>query len=300
VSLGRSAKFEHAILRVRDVEQSVAFCREVLGLAEVARDGGVVYLGCGLDANYDIGFTEGPGGIEHFAIRVDEEQLEAYAGRLQRNGVQTERRDGTEPTQTAGLRFALPTGHAMELVIPEDRSYQHMARPALDRLDGITPLDCDHVNLAVESPRAVAEWLRDVVGLGLSEHSEPEPGFWPTAFLFARPGSVHHDVGVTKCVNAPEATLHHFAFMLEDFNHFQRLLDRMSPRGVRAEFGPSRHLTGGNLFTYLHEPGGHRYELSSQMSYVETGAPVEVKRTIHEALDAWRDVDLPESFLRGS
>ncbi|MGB5104914.1 MAG: VOC family protein [Steroidobacteraceae bacterium] len=297
------SKFEHCVLRVKDLEGALEFYQTTMGLVEIARDGGIVYLGCGLDQNYDLGLQAGGTGVAHFAMRALEEDLDKYARRLREAGVSVERCDGAEPGQERGIRFQTAFGHTMELVVPADRRYHMSSRPAYpQRLDGITPIDCDHINIAVTDCRLAAQFLHEVLDFGISEYVEPEPdsGFWPTAFVFSPRGSVHHDVGLTRAENAPEATLHHLGWEMEGLDHFKHFLDRASRVGIRLEFGISRHVGSNNLFAYFWEPGGNRFELSCEMAPIEINAPTKVTRVFQDVTDAWRVVEFPPTFFRGS
>ncbi|MCW8173575.1 hypothetical protein D8S78_23200 [Natrialba swarupiae] len=125
-------KIEHAVLEVTDLDEAVEFYTDVVGLVELERADDVVYLGCGLDENYDLGLVEGQTGVEHFALRVTAEEIEEYESRLDDAGVETER-VSDEPGQTDGLRFSLPSDVEMELVTVADSSYHHPVKPEGDR-----------------------------------------------------------------------------------------------------------------------------------------------------------------------
>lgn len=56
-------KLAHGVLKVNDLPQSLEFYREVVGLHEIGKQNGIVYLGCGADNNYDLALTEGGSGI---------------------------------------------------------------------------------------------------------------------------------------------------------------------------------------------------------------------------------------------
>jgi len=69
-------KVTHIEIKVQDVESAVEFHTETLGLTELARDNGTVYLGCGLDDAYDLALTSGGTGLAHVALQVEEDVLE--------------------------------------------------------------------------------------------------------------------------------------------------------------------------------------------------------------------------------
>jgi catechol 2,3-dioxygenase len=67
-------KFEHAELHVEDLSEALNFYTDVIGLNEMTRQDGTVYLSAGFDENYDVALTEGGTGIAHFAVRVDDQE----------------------------------------------------------------------------------------------------------------------------------------------------------------------------------------------------------------------------------
>jgi catechol 2,3-dioxygenase len=236
----RVRRFEHVELGVPDVAEAVAFYRDVVGMTELASEGETVYLGFGLDDNYDLALSPGEG-IRHFAFRAeDAEELAAWERRLDGHGIAHERRDGTEFGQPEAVRFELPSGHAMEFVLVEDRAYQQPAAPAHPRTSGILPLDNDHIGLMAGDVRALSEYFRDVLGFKLTEYVEPEEGsgFWVLGFV--RSGPYHHDISIAL----GDQSLHHYAVTLSSFEHMKLACDTLAGCGHRIEFGPSRHPAG--------------------------------------------------------
>src|SRR5712691_7098895 len=147
MTTARTAQFEHAVLRVNDLDTTVDFYRTVLGLVEIGREDGVVYLGCGLDRNHQLGLCAGGTGVEHFALRAHADELDVLESRLRDHGVAVERRANAAPGEEECLRFELPNGTTMEIAVPADRDYIRTFRPAFpERFEGITPLDVDHIN----------------------------------------------------------------------------------------------------------------------------------------------------------
>lgn len=300
MSSPRTARLEYAHVSVESLDEAVDFYREIMGLVELSRSGETVYLGCGLDDHTNLAVSGGDTGLNRFGIRVNEREFKTYAQMLNENEIDYETLDDPVPGMEKVLSTPLPSGPWMDFAIPQSRSYLNPARPARsDRKHGLTPLDIDHINLAVDNCKPACDYLQQVTDFQLTEYLEPgEEGFWQLGFLIVPPRSVHHDIGFTATENADEATLHHVGWLLEDFDHVKRLLDRISDYGIRTEFGPSRHGTASNLFCYFWEPGGNRFELSSEMAIVETDTPV--VRLTESNIEAWRDTMPPESFARGS
>lgn len=296
MGITKAQRAEHVELRVEDVDRTVEFFTTVIGLTEVARADGRVYLGCGLDENWDVAFSEGSPGLEHVAFRVDEGELSRLEHQLAAAGVATERRDGREPNQVRALRFTLPTGVAAEVVTVADNRYHMLARPAHPRR-GIAPLDLDHIGISTTDVAGTAAFFLDHLGFRETEHTEPDSTTreWFTAFL--RKGQLHHDVSVIRGTG----TVHHVALALSNMEHIKVACDSLAAAGIRVEMGPSRHGVGGNLFAYARLPGGHRFELSAEMALLDDETP---PKTWYDTsgVDAWGDVAqrVPPGFFEGS
>ena len=120
----------HAVLRVRDLERSLAFYRDTLGLKEVARYGGrMVFLSCG-ENHHDLALQQiGKGapapnpaavGLYHLAFKVGDDlrDLIEMKAKLEEAGVQIV---GTsDHTVSKSLYMLDPDGIEIELYIDED------------------------------------------------------------------------------------------------------------------------------------------------------------------------------------
>ena len=292
----KAQRLEHVELRVPDVGEAVDFYRGMLGMSELARENGTVYLGFGLDDNYDVAVSKGSG-VGHFAIRLSgPDELERYERNLGEHGVAFTREDGHEPGQEQALRFSPASGQTMELVTVRDHRYPNPAKPAHPRRQGILPLDCDHIGIIVPDVKAACEFFVDALDFKLTEYAEPEPGFWGIGFL--RKGNFHHDISLVP----GEQTMHHFAVALSSFDHMKLACDMLAGEGYRIELGPSRHPAGSNLFIYVRLPGGHRFEFSTEMALIDEDATPIRCGGLADTLDAWSDAHLrvPEGFFVGS
>lgn len=110
----------YAELGVADIEDCVGFHVDVLGMTELGREDGTVKLGCGIDKTCDLTLVQGHAGVHRFALRADStDDLDHYAKRLAEAGVAHNTHTDREPGASHALRFQLPSGHTMELVVPE-------------------------------------------------------------------------------------------------------------------------------------------------------------------------------------
>jgi lactoylglutathione lyase len=123
--MSRITKLLHTRYRVNDLEKTVAFYRDVLGLKETGRFSSprgseLVFLKApGSDEEIELccypagGPVQVPADLTHLAFEVDD--LEAFAKQLEKKGVQLS--DG--PTKTSEIIFAFvdaPEGYEIELI----------------------------------------------------------------------------------------------------------------------------------------------------------------------------------------
>jgi catechol 2,3-dioxygenase len=289
-------KFEHAVLRVTDLDAAVEFYTDVLGLVELERSAGTVYLGCGLDENYDLGLVEGGTGVDHVAIRVDDrETVAGYERRLRAADAPVARTDGEEPNQVAGVRTTLPSGVDVELVTVADEAYHHPTR-TLEGRDRVAPRDVDHANLLSYDVDRDLAFLEDHLDFRRSDEIVGESGFTVQAWI--RRGEFHHDLGLSTADNVAY-TLHHLSFEMESFEAVKSFCDRLAAAGHRLELGPNRHNAGSNTFAYLWTPGGNRIELTAEMATVDDGAEPGVRELSREenTVSVWGGVEPTRTFL---
>lgn len=292
-------KVAHADLAVADVAETLVFHTELLGLTEIGNTDGTVFLGCGIDNNYDLALVPGGTGVRHFALQVDsEDDLVYYGKRLAELGVATQMRGDAAPGQGKALRFQAPDGHSMELVLSADRPiYLHPSASEQTRYRGFAPLDADHITLRSNDVRGLIDFLVTALDFKVSDVVEPAPGTWAAAW--ARVGEYHHDVAVIGAQDASES-LDHFAWSMDSMEHVKRAADMLSRAGIPLETGPGRHGVGGNLYAYFWSPGGNRYELSAEMPRtVSPTAEPKFWNDFPKAFSAWGALP-PESFQRGS
>ncbi|MQB00650.1 MAG: catechol 2,3-dioxygenase [Actinobacteria bacterium] len=291
------SRLEHVELGVVDLDAGLDFYMRVMGMAELGRQGGTVYLGYGFDDNYDLAIRQGRTGLRHFAVRVDDDEAVVhYAHRLKDVGVETERRNGTEPGQETAVRFALPSGATMELVSVRDRRYHQPTAP-VRQVSGDCPVDIHHINLMSVDVNTDAMFLHDVLDFKLSDVKQSQAQFWIQ--VFSRYGPQHHDVGITMATNHHHH-LHHVAWTMTDWDHMRSFIDRLARSGIALELGPSRHVTGSSLFAYFWEPGGNRFELSSQAAVLDPSSPTRYTDADLGDISAWGPLLVPPTFGRGT
>lgn len=296
----RTTFCEHAEIRVGDLGPAMHFYCDVMGLEEVARDGDRVFLSCGGDARFDLAVVPTGAGIEHFALLAqDADELDRREAGLREHDVATTRVRDHELGVADALQFDVPdTRHHMEFVVlrPEAARPDAIVPP---NGDGFHPLGIDHVNIKVPDVEKTAAFMRDVVGLRVSDVGVSGDR-WIRAWT--RLVDHHHEVGLGAQVDDDE-TLSHLAFAMADVKHIQQALDIMAANGFQIESGIGRHRIGFGLFAYFREPGGNRFELSVESEIVDPNRDPGFYGDLDDTFHAWiaeAHKYLPPSFRRGS
>jgi catechol-2,3-dioxygenase len=120
---GVPTQLGHVALRVRDLERSVQFYRDVMGLKLRSQHETVAFLGIRPDASHEVALfqigADAPGpeqdrvGMYHMAWEMPSfEALEAFHQRLKTNGVQI---TGYSPRQM-NVMFLDPDGNVLEAI----------------------------------------------------------------------------------------------------------------------------------------------------------------------------------------
>jgi catechol 2,3-dioxygenase len=288
-------RLEHVSLRVSDLQESLAWYCDIIGLAEVSRSDTHVFLAVGNKPTWDLALTEGGTGLEYFACSInDDDELAALADRLTTAGVDVETLDELDPLISAGIEFRLPGGHRMRVVVPEGRTnYTVASEKTFGALNSIKEIH--HVNLAVTDIPALEEFVVSNLGFAISDHVHAEKD-GPLRLAFWRIAENHHDLGA---VVAPTDGLHHYAFVVSGIGHLVQIADSLASKGYWVvENGISRHGCGNNLFLYVKDPTGNIVEFSGDIArIVDRGAPYRVWTTPARAGNAWGPVEPVEGFL---
>jgi catechol 2,3-dioxygenase len=257
----------HIQLRVLDLEESVNFYKNVLGLIETGRDAkGRVYFKAWdeRDHNSFIIRQADRAGFDFAGFKVDSKAtLEKLKSDLEAYGVPTERIPAGEMLETGErVRFELPTGHLLELYaektdVGNGQAYVNPEAWTPEAEHGIAPVRLDHMLLYgpdIEKAQAI---MTDVLGFYLVEHVVLEDGktdlaIWLSSSIKA------HDIAF---VRHPEpGKIHHVSFLLDSWEKVLRAADLMSMNRVSIDIGPTRHGVTRGTTIYAFDPSGNRFE----------------------------------------
>ncbi len=285
----------YAELSVDDLQGSIDFHTDVVGMVNLGRENNHVNLGCGVDGRIDLVLHGGGTGVRSVGLEVEsEDDLDAYAAKLADHGVDHERVSDPRTGVAHAVRFSAPDGLAVELVLTDPGPAYLNPGQATPGRRGIGPVDFDHITLKVPDPDAQVGFLREVLDFSVSDEMRPAPDTLVAAWT--RAADLHHDIAMFK---GPEAqSLHHYSLRLESFEHLKSAADRLAAAGIKVECGPGRHSVGGNVYLFFWAPGGNRMEFSAEMPRVGRGE-TKVWSELPTAFSAWGATP-PATFGEGS
>lgn len=257
----------HAQVRVLDLEESIKFYTEVMGLIETGRDKqGRVYFKCWdeRDHNSFIIRKADRAGIDHFAYKVlNKATLDKFESDLKAYGVATERVPAGEMLETGSrVRFKIPTGHMIELYaekkdVGNGMPYVNPEAWTAAAEKGIAPIRMDHCLLYGGDIDGARKIFEDVLGFALVERVKLEDGktdlgTWLTTSTKA------HDIALVR--HKEDGKLHHVSFLLDSWEKVLRAADIMSMNRVSIDIGPTRHGITRGTTVYFFDPSGNRME----------------------------------------
>lgn len=266
------SKLGHFGLISTDLEKSLWFFKEVIGLEETAVENGVHYLRAWGDfEHHTLTIRAGEeSALDHIAWRTKRrEDVDLFAEQLQAAGVEINWvEEGTEKGQGKAFRFKLPSNHTFEiyfdmektLAAPETRSVlKNQSHKSWNR--GVSPRRIDHVNL-LSSLRTneLVDFMNEHLGFNLREYVEAPDGTIVGAWMSVTP--LVHDIAFSFDPNSPSThEVHHIAYWLDNAQDLLRAADILKENGIYFK-GPGKHGISQAMYIYAIDPGsGVRLEI---------------------------------------
>ncbi len=256
----------HAQLRVLDMDESVKFYTDVVGLVETGRDAsGRVYFKTRAERDHNsiVLRKADRAGLDFFGYKVlNKATLEDLDGKLKAYGVVTERIPAGEMLETGErVRFQIPTGHTIELFSEKTDVGNGMTYndPEVDVIDGkgIRPIRMDHALLYGGDIDGARKLFEEVLGFNLVERVKLEDGATDLA-IWLTCSAKAHDLAMVR--HSEDNKLHHVAFQLGSWEQVLRAADIMSINRVSIDIGPTRHGITQGTTIYFFDPSGNRLE----------------------------------------
>ena len=253
-----------------DVEASVRFYEEQVGLTVVDRIGDDVYLRCWGDY-YRYSVIVKPGAepsLDTMAWRTSSpEALEEAAKAVEAKGITGEWFDGQGIGRA--YRFVGPQGHLMTLhwdaehyKATGDQASIYPDRPSRRSRHIGAPRQLDHVTIAARDVDAFVDWYTEVLGFRFMARTVLDEA--PiSVFSVLTTNEKSHDLGVVLDGSTRAGRVNHYAFWVDQREDLLQAADVLMENGTPMEYGPSIHGIGEQNFLYFREPSSLRIEMNT-------------------------------------
>lgn len=261
-------------LGTRNIEKSLWFFRDILGMEEVERDGDVAYLRAYQELRHHslVLRQQDTDVVNAFSFRTRRPQdVELFYEHLQKQEVEAvEVPAGTEKGRGTAVRFLLPGGtHPIELYYemdkveaPEEIKSRLPSNSSTRRGLGVRRLDHFNVQTSPQTINQTEKWARENLGLKrrefayLPDHPETLMASWTSVT------SQVHDIAFVANREEKIGQLHHLAYNMENMSDVLTAADVLRDLDVSYGVGPGKHGIGQAMYLYVHDPGSdHRVEL---------------------------------------
>ncbi|MER2107034.1 MAG: VOC family protein [Solibacillus sp.] len=267
------AKLGHVALVTSDLQKSLFFFKEIIGLEETAEIDGVHYLRAYSDfQHHTLSLEAGDAGyVKHIGWRTKTADcIQGFQQLLQQQNVDvTELPKGTTPGIGDAIRFKLPSGHTFELYYDVEKpkaqaGYESVLKNQVYKSwrKGVSPRRFDHVNIHTTTDVATSyDFLMETLGFNMREYLRGDDGIL-AGWLSVTP--LVHDVALIKKDTLPTpARLHHISYWVDDTQDILRAADILKENGLQF-IGPGKHGVSQAIYLYVMDPGsGCRVELFS-------------------------------------
>nr|WP_314840908.1 VOC family protein [uncultured Microbacterium sp.] len=254
-----------------DVDASVKFYEDQVGLTVVDRVDGAVYLRCWGDY-YAYSLVVVPGDEPSLATMAwrtsSAEALDEAAKRIEAAGIVGEWLDDV-PHIGRAYRFTGPWGHSMTLHWDVTRHQANGVtasifpdRPEKRSSVAGAPRQLDHVTIATSSVDDFAAWYNEVLGFRIMAKTILDEA--PiSVFSVLTTNEKSHDLGVVLDGSTRAGRINHYAFWVDTREELLIAADTLMENGIPIEYGPNIHGIGEQTFLYYREPSSLRIELNT-------------------------------------
>lgn len=262
--MARIMRMGRVELKVLDLERSVDYYTNVIGLEETGRMGDSVYLKAWdeYDHHSVILTKSKTAGVAHIAFKVETiDDLAYFEKKIEEFGCITSRISNyTRLAEGEAVHFILPTGHHCELYHEIDVLGTAVGtrnpHPWPLGTKGVAPHRLDHCLLTGDDLKTVTRFFVEVLNFRQSERVVVEENEELVgSFLFS--SNKAHDIAFVK---GPDEKLHHAAFHVDSLHDVFKAADLLSMYEVPFDVTPTRHgITRGQTI-YFFDPSGNRNE----------------------------------------
>jgi len=268
------AKLGHVALVSADIDKSLRFFKEIIGLEETTEVDGVHYLRAWGDfEHHTMSITAGPESrIDHIAWKAKRpEDVENFATLLRDAGVEVESvKAGTETGQGDAIRFQLPSQHIFEIYFEMEKPVPDLHRRSVLKnqtykawAKGISPRRIDHVNIATNMDcEIITDFLAEKLGFKMREYLVDPDDKQISGWMSVT--NLVHDLAIMSIPTAETShQLHHLSYWLDNAQDVLRAADILREHSIDF-VGPGKHGISQAMYIYVQDPGsGVRLEIFS-------------------------------------
>lgn len=256
-------------IRVLDLDKTLEFYRDILGLDEVCTtsDGRVCLKAPDEFEHHTVTLRLADrAGVDYVGFKVESpEVLEDFAVKTEAFGypVTEVAPDSDQPGFGKGYKFTICTGHEVrlyaEIALSDRGPMIHNPDPWVDPPRGMNAQRLDHFLLYGPNIAEAERYFTEVLGMYVPEVINNPDGsrmaIWVTG------SNKPHDLAF---VEFPEPNkVHHVGFLLEDWNAIGNAADFIGKYKdrLKLDIGPTRHAITRGQTIYFWEPSGNRIEV---------------------------------------
>jgi catechol 2,3-dioxygenase len=267
VALNRTLRPGLIQIRVLDLDKTVDFYKNILGLNEVGRtaDGRVMLKGYDEFDHHSVTLrlADSPG-FDYAAFKVDSrERLEEIRAAASAFGYAVDEvaPNSNQPGFGKRYGFTLCTGHRLEVYADVEMAAQRPMILNPDLWDGEPPRGMkaqrlDHFLLFGPGIEEAERFCKEVLGMFVPEIANTADGHRLATWITS--SNKPHDLAF---VEYPQpGKIHHIGFYLQDWTEVGNAADIIGKYRLKLDIGPTRHAITRGMTIYFWEPSGNRIE----------------------------------------
>jgi len=253
-------------LRVLDLDKTLKFYTDILGLDEVGRTSdGRVMLKCydEFDHHSVVLRKADKAGLDYVGFKViNAAQLEEIKGKTEKFGYKvSEIAANTEqPGFGKQYKFSICTGHEFHIYTDVEQAKDH---PQIKNPDiwnkpprGMRAVRLDHFLLYGPGIMEAERFMKEVFDMYVPEICNLPDGTRLATWITGN--NKPHDLAF---VEYPKPnTIHHIGFYLQTWEDILNAADLIAINHLKLDIGPTRHAITRGLTIYFWEPSGNRIE----------------------------------------
>jgi 2,3-dihydroxy-p-cumate/2,3-dihydroxybenzoate 3,4-dioxygenase len=273
-------KLAYAAIQVTDMNKSLNFYKELMGLEVVDSDEKIAFLRCSNDHHNLVLYKGENAGIKRvaFKLKTPNDLVKAY-GYFDQEGLEpswVEKDETWLLKQGDTFRIREPSSG---LVFEFFNDITYMSTPYKTHNTKIARIG--HVVIGVKKYEEVVKNLTTKMNFAISDFVDDK-----FSWMRCRPNPLHHSFAVGSSTSNH---LHHINFMVTDIDDIGAAAARMKDAGVKIVFGPGRHLPSTSIFLYFLDPDGLTMEFSFGMEEIyEDNARMPRMLEMHpKTMDMW-------------